>query len=58
MSDVRQLLSVDSGKWSLKIVDWMKLNINVVGYRLNGLDIKVQRETEGPGFEFYVQGRG
>ena len=36
-------LTKDIGEWLLNIVDWLKLDINIVGCRLNGLVVKRSR---------------
>ena len=51
-SVVRYQLTDDIGERSLKIVDWLKLDINTVGCRLIGLSVKGSgSRLIGPGFE-------
>ena len=41
-----------NGEWLLNFVDWLKLDINTAGCRLNGLSVKCSRaKLKGPGFE-------
>ena len=56
MSGVRQLLTQENGGRPYNIVDWLKLDINNVGYQLAqwSRGEEFARETEGPKLEFRV----
>ena len=49
----RDIISLKTiGERLLKIVDWLKLDINTVGCRLSGLSVKCSgARLVGPGFE-------